>query len=106
MRQNWVELVFRQRMVAPAELDRDVVEPAGREAPIEVPQARNDHPDDRDVDIRTRLIEHAKIKAASPGEIHASCRLLVGIETAKVRTGLRPDGRTTARRQIGMVIEA
>ncbi len=61
---NRIELVFRQRPVPQSELDRNVVKPAGREAAIEMPQSRNDHAYDRDLDIGTRLIEDEEIEAA------------------------------------------
>ena len=58
-----VELVFRQRPVPQSELDRDIIKPARREAAIEMPQSRNDHPDDRDLDVGARLVENEEIEA-------------------------------------------
>ena len=58
-----IELVFRQRPVAQSELDGNVVKSAGREAAIEMPQSRNDHADDRHLDVRARLIENEEIEA-------------------------------------------
>ena len=66
---NRIELVFRQRPVAQSELYRNIVKPARREAAIEMPQSRNDHPDDRDLDVGTRLIEDEEIEALSLGDI-------------------------------------
>src|SRR5271168_3011067 len=60
---NRIELVFLQRPVTQSELYWHVVEPAGREAAIEMPQSRNDHPDDRSLDVGTRLIEDEEIEA-------------------------------------------
>ena len=66
---NWIELVFRQRPVSQSELDRNIVKPAGREAAIEMPQSRNDHSDDRDLDVGARLIEDEEVEALALGEI-------------------------------------
>src|SRR5436305_10321951 len=63
LRMQRVELVLRDRPVAPSKLDRGIVEPAGREAAIEMPQPRNDHAHDRDLDIGPGLIEHEEIEA-------------------------------------------
>src|ERR1700731_1418158 len=52
-----IELAFRQRPVSQSELYRDIVEPARGQAAIEMPQSRDDHSDDRDLDVGARLIE-------------------------------------------------
>src|SRR5713101_2318978 len=100
-----IELVLRQRPFSPSELDRDIVKPARREAAIEMPQSRNDHPDDRDLDIGARLIEDEEIEALAPGEVDAGGHLLARVETAELRAEVRPDDRSAARRQIGMVLQ-
>src|SRR5215468_7951562 len=64
---NRIDLVFQHRLVPPPELYRYVVEPAGREAAIEMPQSRNDHPGDRDLDVDARLIEDEEIEARALG---------------------------------------
>jgi hypothetical protein len=71
-----IELVFQQRLVSQSELYRDIVKPARREAAIEMPQSRNDHSDDRDIDVGARLIEDEEIEALSLGEAHARHHLL------------------------------
>src|ERR1700722_11084110 len=78
-----IELVFWQRPVAQSELYRDIVKPAGGEAAIEMPQSRNDHPDDRDLDVRARLIEDEEIEARALDEAHASHHLLALVETTE-----------------------
>ena len=80
---NWIELVFRQRPVPPSELYRNIVKPAGREAAIEMPQSRNDHSDDRHLDVGARLIEDEEIEALSLGETHAGGHLLARVETRR-----------------------
>src|SRR5712692_730265 len=100
---NRIELVFRQRPVSQSELYRNVVKPAGREAAIEVPQSRNDHSDDRDLDVEARLIEDEKIEALTLGKIHAGGHLLARIEAAELRAEPRLGRRIVAWRQIGMV---
>ena len=82
---NRIELVFLQRPVTPSELYRHIVKPAGREAAIEMPQPRNDHSDDRRLDVGTRLIEDKKIEAGSLGKGDAGRHLLARVEMAKLR---------------------
>ena len=68
---NRIELVFQHRPVAQSELYRNIVKPARCEAAIEMPQSRNDHSDDRDLDVGTRLIEDEEIEAARLASSHA-----------------------------------
>ena len=99
-----IELVFRQRPVAQSELDRNIVKPARREAAIEMPQPRNDHPDDRGFDVGAGLVEHEEIEACALGQVHAGGYLRAGVELAEIRVEVGSDDRSTARRQIGMVL--
>ena len=48
-------------------------------------QSWNDDPHDRDLDIRTRLIENEEIETMPLGKIHACHHLLALVETAKGR---------------------
>src|SRR5262249_26662720 len=64
-----IELVFRQRLVSPSELDGDIEKTARREATVEMPQSRNDHSGDRDFDVGARLIEDEEIEARTLGEV-------------------------------------
>ena len=86
-----IELVFRQRPVSQSELYRNIVKPARREAAIEMPQSRNDHPDDRDLDVGTRLIEDEEVEA------------LLAWRDARRRSPARAcrDGRTSSRSSVG-----
>src|SRR5580704_11280716 len=106
MRMNRIELVFLQRPVAPSELYRHIVKPAGREAAIEMPQPWNDHSDDRRLDVGTRLIEDEEIEAGLLREGDAGRCLLARVEMAKLRAELRLHHRISVRRQIGMVLKA
>src|SRR3984893_5475939 len=103
---NRIELVFLKWPVTQSELYRHIVKPARRETAIEMAQSRNNHSDDRDLDVGTRLIEDKKIEARLLGEAHAGRHLLAGVEMAKLRAEVRLDQRTPARRQIGMVLKA
>src|ERR1700722_17426843 len=98
-----IELVLRQRLVAQSELDRHIVKPAGREAAIEMPQSRNDHSDDRDLDVGAGLIEDEEVEALSLGKAHASGHLLARVEMAELRIGAQPGRRMADWRQEGMV---
>src|ERR1700680_3826888 len=106
MGEKWIELVFRQLLISQSELYRDIVKPARREAAIEMPHSRNDHSDDRDVDVRTRLIEDQEVEAFSMGETHAGCHLHVRVETTELRVEARLHHQIVAWRQIGMVLQA
>jgi len=87
---NWIELVFRQRPVSQSELYRNIVKPARPEAAIEMPHSRNDHSDDRDVDVGARLIEDEEIEAS---------RLAVWTQAVTVR--VFQEGRTLSRSLAG-----
>src|SRR3984957_3514736 len=102
---NRIELVFRQGTVAQSELYRHIVKPAGREASIEMPQSRNDHADDRRLDVGARLIEDEEIEARLLREGDAGRHLFACVEMAKLRAELRSDHRIAARGQIEMVLQ-
>src|SRR5262245_59497610 len=103
---NRIDLVFQHWLVPPPELDRYVVEPAGREAAIEMPQSRNAHPGDRDLDVNARLIEDEEIEARALGGTHAGRHLFARVETAEFRVEAGLNRRPAGRRQIGMVLQA
>src|ERR1700730_3051093 len=103
---NRIELVFPKWPVTQSELYRHIVKPAKRETAIEMPQSWNDHSDNRDLDVGTRLIEYEQIEARLLGEAHAGRHLRAGGEIPKLRAEVRLDQRIFARRQIGMVLQA
>jgi hypothetical protein len=82
-----VELLFRKRAVSPSKLDRDVIKSTGREAAIEIPQTRNGHSDDRDLDTGARLSEDGEIEAGALGDVHASGHLLARVENTEPGSG-------------------
>ena len=43
-----------------------------------MPQPRHDHPDDGDLNVGPRLVEHEEIEAGAPGDIHAGVDLPAG----------------------------
>jgi hypothetical protein len=45
------KFAFRQRPIQQSELYRNIVKPARSEAAIEMPQSRNDHSDDVDLNV-------------------------------------------------------
>ena len=103
---NWIELGLRQWPLSKSELYRNIVKPARREAAIEMPHSRNDHSDDRDVDVGARLIEDEEIEPLSHGETHARGHLLVSVETVELRAEAWLDCRIVAWRQKVMVPQA
>jgi hypothetical protein len=81
---KWIELVFRQRPVTQPELYWNLVEAAGCEAAIEMPQSRNGHSNHRHLDIGARLIEDQNVESRSLSETHTSAHLLARVETAEL----------------------
>src|SRR4051795_11097345 len=106
MRVNRIELAFRRRPVAQPERYRNVIKPARRETAIEMPQPRNDHPRDRDIDVGARLIEDEEVEARAPDSLYAGRHLLARVETAERQAGAGLDRRTARRAQIGMILQA
>src|SRR5271169_486902 len=98
-----IEVGFRNRPLQQSELDRDVVEPAWREAAIEMPHPRNDHADDGHFDVETRLIEDEEIETGALGNVDAGHHLLAGIETAELRGEVQRSRGRTIRQQVGMI---
>jgi hypothetical protein len=49
-----------------------------------MPHSRNDHSDDRDVDVRARLIKDEEIEALSLGGMDAGGHLFVRFETVEL----------------------
>ena len=58
MRVDRIEIAFQGRLIQPAQLDRDIVKSSGREPAVEVPQPRNSHANDRNVDVGAGVIEN------------------------------------------------
>src|SRR3954470_5595427 len=99
MRVDGIELALWRRSVAPSKLHRNIVEPARREATIEVAHPRNDHARDRNANVEARLVEHEEVEASPPDGLDTSHHLLARIETVE-RRGRRGNG-SSGRRQIG-----
>src|SRR6516165_5092210 len=84
-----IEIALRHRPVNPSQLDRHVVKPARREAAIEMPQPRNDHARDRDLDVGPGLVEHKEVEAFALDEIHTGHHLLALIEDPELGAEVR-----------------
>src|SRR3954465_4499929 len=104
MRVDRIEFAFRRWPVAPSELHRNIVEPARREAAIEMTHPRNDHARDRNADVGSRLVEHEEVEAGTSDCLDAGHYLLARIEAAEGRGG-RGNG-SSGRRQICMILQA
>ena len=50
---------------------------------MEMPQSRNDHPDNWHLNVGPGLVEHEEIEPKAPGELDASQHLLAPIEACK-----------------------
>src|ERR1700722_6357210 len=98
MGQKRREFGFQARPIQPSELYRNIVKPARSEAAIEMPQSRNDHSDDVDLNVGPRLIEDEEIEAGSPGDVDAGVYLRTRIvDRAEFRAEARW-GRRIANR--------
>src|SRR3954466_3443174 len=104
MRVDGIELALPSRPVAPSKLHRNIVEPARREATIEVAHPRNDHARNRNANVGARLVEHEEVKASALDGLDAGHYLLARIEAAEGRGG-RGNG-SSGRSQIGMILQA
>src|SRR6185295_11703293 len=103
---NRIELVFRQRPVSPSELYRNIVKSARREAAIEMSHSRDDHSDDRNLNVGTRVVENEEIESRPLGKLHASSHLLARVQMSELRIETRWDSRIFAWRQIRIVLQA
>src|SRR5262249_38155645 len=77
VRQERRQFVFPARSVEPSHLYRNIVEPAGPEALVEMPQARNEHAHHGHLDIGPGLVEHEEIVTCAPGDLDAGFDLLL-----------------------------
>ena len=53
-----IEIGFPQRPFAQTQFDRHIIEPPGGETAMQMPQSRNDHPDNGNLDVRPGLVEN------------------------------------------------
>src|SRR6266481_9768038 len=101
------EFVFQKRPISQSEFHRNIVKSARSEAAIEMPQSRNDHSDDRNLDVGPRLIEDEEIEACAPGDIDAGEHLIARVvDRTDICAAARLDRRMAAWRQKGMVPQA
>src|SRR6516162_5575652 len=63
------QLLLRHRLVAQSKFHRHIVEPARREATIEMPHPGHDHPDHGNLDIRTGLVERHEVISRAPRDL-------------------------------------
>jgi hypothetical protein len=66
-----IEIGFPRRPLAQAKSERHLIEAAGSETAVKMPQPWNDHPDDGDLDVRTCLVEDKKIEPEALDELDA-----------------------------------
>src|SRR5262249_34020373 len=76
VRQERRQFVFPERLVEQAHPHRDIVQPARREALVEMPQSRREHAHHGDADVGPRLVEHEEIVPGPRGHLDAGLDLL------------------------------
>ena len=101
---KWIKLSFQQRSVPQSKPYRNIVKAARCEAAIKMPHPRNDHPDDRYVDVGTCLIENEKVEPLLSCELHTGEYLLALIQRGKAYTEVRPELRLSIRKQVEMFL--
>src|SRR5437868_4001429 len=107
MRKEWREFAFRQWSIEQTELYRNVIKSARPETAVEVPQAGDDHPRDRDLDVRSGLIEHEEIVARPPGDLDAGIDLIARVvERHIIDAELRHNRRVACRDQERIILQA
>src|SRR5262249_39716416 len=84
---NGIELMLRQRPIAPSKVHWDIVNPTGCEAAIEMPQSRHDHAHQGGLDSGPGLIEHQKIDAGLLGKTHTGYLLAHRMANFEPRPG-------------------
>src|SRR5262245_12158239 len=95
---NGIELVLRQRPVAPSEVYRDIVNPTGCEAAIEMPQSRHGHAPQGGLDSGPGLIEHRKVDAGLLGKTHTgTCSRASNGRTSSRSPAVPPAGCSAPR---------
>jgi hypothetical protein len=102
---KWIELGFRQRPLSQSELDRDVVESAGRETAILVPQPGDDNPNHWNTNIRPRLIKDEKIESMALGERHAGMYLFAPTQAREIPGPGEPGYSSTMPAQKRMIAQ-
>jgi len=105
VRKEGGQFAFQSWPVQQSELHRHVVEAAGREAAIEMTQARNQHPDDGNLDIGPCLVEHEEIIACTGGDLDAGNDLVPRI-VVQLEAWRRRDDRALAWSQERIIFQA
>ena len=67
---------------------------------MEMPQSRNDNPDNWNLDVGSGLVEHEEVEPEAPGKLDASQGLLAPIEACKFQRPRAPHGRFAVRQQL------
>ena len=98
---EWIQIGFPQRSFAQTELDRHIIESPGSEAAI-VPQSRNDHPGNGNLDVRPGLVENEEIQAKMFGKLYAGEDLPAPIKACEFLESRPPGGRFAVRQQVGI----
>src|SRR5689334_11543983 len=79
VRQEGSQFAFQAWAIQQPKLHRHIVEPAGPEATIEMPQARHKHSDDGDLDVGPCLVEHEEIVSGADRDLDAGVDLVARI---------------------------
>src|SRR5215467_3430986 len=105
MGMKWIEFSFQQRPVPQPKLHRNVVKAARCESTIKMPHSRNDHSDDRYINVGTGLIENEKVEPLLLGKTDAGSHLLARAKAADLRVKIRLDRSFVAWRQKRMIAQ-
>ena len=86
-------------------LQRNIVKPARREAAIEMPQARNEHANDGDLNVGPRLVEHEEIVTCPGSDLDTGIDLIARV-VVNLEAGRRRNDRIVARNQERIIFQA
>src|SRR3954471_10531472 len=100
-----IQRALRNRAITKSDLDGNIVQPAGREATIEVPHSGDDHPDNRHPDVGPGLVQHDEIETLLLDELDAGDHLLSVVEMAEIGPGGGRDRSIVAWQEVGMLVQ-
>src|SRR5215212_9069095 len=100
-----IQLALRNRVITKSDLDGNIVQPAGREATIEVPHSGDDHPDNGHPDVGPGLVQHDEIETLLLDELDAGDHLRSVVEMAEIGPGGGRDPSIVAWQEVGMLVQ-
>ena len=105
VRQERREFAFQPRAIQQSKPHGNIVKPARREAAIEMPQAWNEHANDRDLNVGPRLVEHEEIVTCLGRDLDTGIHLIARV-VVNLKAGSRRNDRIVAWDQERIIFQA